>query len=84
VRKPTLKRFIRDRYWGMWQKLQAGRPIPDDLPPARRRVLDAAAHLAEHLHEVPVILLACSLKEYPPFLQYYFVKVGVWGNNTEP
>ena len=69
VRKPALKRFIRDRYWGMWQKLQAGRPIPDDLPPARRRVLDAAAYLAEHLHEVPVILLACSLKHYPTFMQ---------------
>jgi len=69
VRDPELKHFIRDKYWGMWQKLQGGRPLPADLPPARRRVLEAAAHLAEHLHEVPVILLACVLKDYPPFIQ---------------
>ncbi len=69
VRNRKLKRFIRDRYWDMWQKLQAGRPLPADLPPARQRVLEAAAYLAEHLHEVPVILLACARKEYPPFIQ---------------
>ena len=69
VRDPALKHFIRDKYWGMWQKLRGSRPQPADLPPARRRVLEAAAHLAEHLHEVPVILLACTLKDYPPFIQ---------------
>ncbi|MEW6298716.1 MAG: nitroreductase family protein [Thermodesulfobacteriota bacterium] len=67
VRDPERKRFIRDRYWATWQKLQAGRPSPGELPPERRRALRAAAHLAEHLHEVPVILLACSLQEYPPW-----------------
>lgn len=69
VRDPELKRFIRDGYWSTWQKLQGGRPTPADLPPARQRVLQSAANLAEHLDEVPVILLACSLKEYPPFAQ---------------
>jgi nitroreductase len=69
IRDPELKRFIRDCYWGMWQKLQGNRPLPPDLPPARRRILESAVHLAEHLHEVPVILLACAKKEYPPFIQ---------------
>ncbi len=69
VRDPELKRFIRDGYWGTWQKLQGDRPTPPDLPPARQRLLQTAANLAAHLDEVPVILLACSLKEYPPFIQ---------------
>jgi nitroreductase len=67
VRKPELKVFIRDRYWGMWQKLQGGRLLPADLPPARRRLMETAGHLAEHMDEVPVILLACAKKVYPPF-----------------
>ncbi len=67
VRKPELKAFIRERYWGMWQKLQGSRPLPADLPPARRRLMEAAGHLAEHMDEVPVILLACAKKVYPPF-----------------
>jgi nitroreductase len=67
VRDPELKRFIRDRYLGAQKKLQAGRPPLSELPPERRRAMQAAIHLAEHLHEVPVIVLACSLKEYPPW-----------------
>ncbi len=67
VRDPELKRFIRDRYWGIQKKLQIGRPPLSTLPPDRRRTLRAAVHLAEHLHEVPVILVACSVKEYPPW-----------------
>jgi nitroreductase len=67
VRAPELKSFIRDQYWGMWQKLQGSRPLPADLPSARRRLMGAASHLAEHMHEVPVILLACAKKTYPPF-----------------
>ena len=68
VRDQGLKRFIRDRYWDTWQaRLGPGRAVAPDLPPARRRMLEAAAHLAEHLDEAPVILLACSAREYPPF-----------------
>jgi nitroreductase len=51
VRDLELKRFIRDHYRATWQKLQANRTMPADLPPERRRVLEAAAHLAEHLDE---------------------------------
>jgi nitroreductase len=67
VRDPELKRFIRDRYRETQKKQQAGRPPLSELPPERQRGMRAAIQLAEHLHEVPVILLACSLKEYPPW-----------------
>lgn len=67
VQDAERKRFIRDRYWATWQKLQEGRPPIDTLPPARQRTMKAAAYLAEHMHEAPVLLLACSLKEYPPW-----------------
>lgn len=69
VRDPELKRFIRDRYLATQQKLQAGRPPLSELPLDRQRVMKAATHLGEHLHEAPVLLLACSLKEYPPWTQ---------------
>jgi nitroreductase len=69
VRDPELKRFIRDRYLATQQKLQAGRPPINDLPPDRQRARKAAAHLSEHMHEAPVLLLACALKEYPPWTQ---------------
>lgn len=69
VRDPELKRFIRDRYRDTQQKLQAGRPPLSELPPARQRAMKAGAYLAEHMHEAPVLLLACSLKEYPPWAQ---------------
>jgi len=77
VRDPALKGFIRDQYFGIWQKLQAGRPLPADLPPAQFRTIQAAAHLAEHLHEVPVILLACARKEYPPFAKAGYERASV-------
>lgn len=67
VRDPELKRFIRDRYLETQQKLQAGRPPLSELPPERQQVMRTAIYLAEHMHEAPVILLACSLKEYPPW-----------------
>ena len=67
VRDPELKRFIRDYYWNTWQQLQAKRIIsPANLPPAQQRMLNAAAHLAAHVDEAPVILLACAHKEYLP------------------
>lgn len=67
VRDPELKRFIRDHYLETQKKLQARNPPPADIPPARQRVMKAAAYLSEHMHEAPVLLLACALKEYPPW-----------------
>jgi len=69
VRDPELKRFIRDRYRDTQQKLQAGRPPLSELPPDRQRAMKAGAYLSEHMHEAPVLLLACSVKEYPPWTQ---------------
>ena len=66
VRETERKRFIRDYYWNTWQKLMGERGIPDDMPPAQQRMLNAAAHLAVHLDEAPVLLLACAKTEYPP------------------
>ncbi len=77
VRKPELKSFIRDRYWGLWQKFQGSRPLPADLPPARRRLMESAGHLAEHLNEAPAILLACAKKTYPPFASLGYERASV-------
>jgi nitroreductase len=66
VRDPELKRFIRDYYWNTWQRLRAGGTIPTNIPPPQQRMLNAAAHLAAHMDEVPVILLACAHKDYLP------------------
>jgi nitroreductase len=67
VRDPELKRFIRDYYWNTWQQMRAQRMISmDNLPPPQQRMLNAAADLAAHLDESPVILLACAAKEYAP------------------
>ncbi len=66
VRDTERKRFIRDYYWNTWQTLMGERGIPDDMPPAQQRMLNAAAHLAVHLDEAPVLLLACAKTEYPP------------------
>src|SRR5581483_2677084 len=70
VRDAEGKRFIRDHYHGIWQKLAAGRSLPANMPSAQVRLYQAAGHLAEHLHEVPVILLACARKDYPPFAKF--------------
>lgn len=77
VRDVELKRFIRDQYWGTWQKLQGSRGLPTDVPPAQKRMYQAAAHLAEHLHEVPVIVLACARKDYPPFAKFGYERASV-------
>lgn len=69
VRDPELKRFIRDRYLATQQKLRAGGPPISELPPDRQRAIKAAAHLSEHMHEAPVLLLACAVKDYPAWAQ---------------
>src|SRR5262249_21341426 len=69
VRDPELKLFIRDRYRETQQKFQAGRPPLSELPPERRRALKASMYLWHKMHEAPVLLLACALKEYPSSAQ---------------
>jgi nitroreductase len=63
------KRFIRDRYLKYYRELERIGSIPsmDAIPPARRKMFDTAIHLAEHLDEVPVILLACTGTDFPTY-----------------
>ena len=65
VRDPELKRFIRDRYLAAQQQVQAKQPPLNELPPDRQRARKAGMYLSEHMHEAPVLLLACAVKEYP-------------------
>ena len=69
VQEPEDKRFIRDHYLETYQKLARLGSIPamDDLPPARQRMFASAVHLAEHMDEAPVILLACTGTDFPTY-----------------
>jgi nitroreductase len=60
------KRFLQERYHAaMTSRFGALRaPDPDDRSPGAR-MIRAAIHLAEHLHEAPVILLVCGLRDWP-------------------
>ena len=54
IKDPETRRKIADCY------RSAGGPISTaDMPSQQQRIYTAAAHLAEHLHEVPVFILAC-------------------------
>lgn len=68
VQDPALKAFIQERYKRAWDLyLQANLEAAGrraEMPPAEElekqmRLARAAAHLADHLHEAPVLILAC-------------------------
>ncbi len=70
VQDPQTKRFIQERYARAFQvymqanlELAQRRPTPpSDAEMARQmRAGRAALHLAEHMHEVPVLLLVCMV-----------------------
>ena len=63
------KRFIRDHYLKTYQELARLGSIPamEDLPPDRQRMFASAVYLAEHMHEAPVILLACTGTDFPTY-----------------
>ncbi len=63
------KRFIRDHYLEAYRELVRIGSIPamDEIPPDRRRMFDTAIHLAEHMDEVPVLLLAISGTDFPTY-----------------
>jgi len=73
VKDPEVKRQIQKVYqkgWGDAQAMYRNRSAPEHLGEQKLRgILDAATHLAEHLAEAPVLLIAC-LKEraIPPAL----------------
>ena len=68
VKDSQVKQQVQQIYQKGWNEVQAmyrGRTVPDHMGEDKfRRLLDAAAYLAEHLAEVPVLLFAC-LKERP-------------------
>lgn len=51
---------------------------PSSVPPECQRMMDASAHLATHLHEVPVLVVPCieGRTENMPFLQ----QAATWGS----
>ncbi len=70
VRDDASKRFLQERYTRGWDRYVAANvkaaaelpvaPTPDEAA-ARAKMIQAATHLAEHLHEAPVLLLVCML-----------------------
>jgi nitroreductase len=59
------KKFIQERYHrAMLSRFAAFLPKPGDRSP-NARIARAAMHLAEHMHEVPVLLLVCGLRDWP-------------------
>jgi nitroreductase len=65
VRDRETKAFIQQRYHrGMVERFGAFQPPPEDRSPLVRN-FRAAMHLAEHMHEAPVLLLVCGLRDWP-------------------
>ena len=68
VRDAATKQFLQERYKRGWDryvvanmKAAAEAPVPmtPDEAAARAKMVQAATHLAEHLHEAPVLLFVC-------------------------
>ena len=65
------KRFIRDHYLKHYRILERQGTIPPmaQIPLERQRMFASAIHLAEHMDEAPVILLACNGTDFPTYAQ---------------
>lgn len=61
------KRLIRDHYPEHYRELERRGTIPsiDEISLERQRMFASAIHLAEPMHEAPVILLACVGTDFP-------------------
>lgn len=68
IRDAETKRFIQERYRRGWDRYvqanlkaaaEAAVPMPEAEAAARAKMIGAATHLADHLHEAPVLLLVC-------------------------
>jgi nitroreductase len=68
IRDAETKRFIQERYRRGWDRYvqanlkaaaEAAVPMTDAEAAARAKMIGAATHLADHLHEAPVMLLVC-------------------------
>lgn len=70
IRDTETKRFIQERYKRGWDRYvvanmkaaaEAALPMTAEQAAARAKMVTAASHLADHLHEAPVLLLVCML-----------------------
>jgi nitroreductase len=66
IEAPEKKRALADIYaeqWSKYTEMDRNRPRPGESPAALRshdRTLAAGQYLADHLHEVPVIIIPCG------------------------
>lgn len=66
VTDPASKKKIQEWYNELWSKATAsgygaGAGLPENERLSNERVMKSATYLAEHLHEAPVLIFACSL-----------------------
>jgi nitroreductase len=54
VTEPGRKKALSDLY-----RRSKSENDPSSVPPEQQRIMDASAYLAEHLHEVPVLVIPC-------------------------
>lgn len=66
VTDPAKKKQVQEWYHEGWSKALAsgygvGAGLPEEERLSNERVMKSATYLAEHMHEVPVLIFACSL-----------------------
>ena len=70
IQDPDLKRFVQQRYRRAWDRyvqanleaaMRRREPVAADAVERQRRLAQAATHLADHLHEAPVLLLVAMM-----------------------
>ncbi len=66
LQKAANKKFFQERYYqAMMDRFgEAMRPKDDDKS-SWARIIRSALHLAEHMHEAPVLLLVCGKRDWP-------------------
>ena len=63
--EPDAKLFVQQRYYAVLESnFGTRRPSPDDTS-ASARSMRAALYLADHMHEAPVLLFVCGLRDLP-------------------
>ena len=65
VRDEAKRQFFKDQYLHHMMRIFGDRiPEPDDTS-STARTIRAAVYLAEHMHEVPVLLVVCGKRDWP-------------------
>ena len=70
IRDPAIKQAVAQWYRRAWHEIvgpryRAGAPAPGSSRDRFERMLAAAEHLADHLHEAPVWIVPCLAKAAP-------------------